>query len=155
MSQKLSDTLSRLYQPPKDGVRQVLALSRKDAERLPRLQSMAVISITSPDRQPANLDGFDHLLRLHFEDIDFLNPRLSKKAQKKIIHAFTSEQAQAIRSFVDAMPNEVASVVVHCEGGYSRSCAVALAIHCLYGYHAETNFLAQANPSVFQVMMMD
>lgn len=31
------------------------------------------------------------------------------------------------RSFIDALPQEIASIVVHCEGGYSRSCAVALA----------------------------
>ncbi|WP_322039860.1 hypothetical protein [Burkholderia diffusa] len=62
------------------------------------------------------------------------------------------EQAQAIHSFVEALPMEVLSVVVHCEGGYSRSCAIALALHWLYGYEAEIEHLSQANPSVVQMM---
>lgn len=153
MSQKLSEAVNRLYKPPKDGVRQVLALSRQDAERLPRLPSVAIISITAPERQPADLDGFEHLLRLRFADVDFLDPGMSVRARKKLAHAFTAEQAKAIRLFVDALPDGVVSVVVHCEGGYSRSCAVALAIHRLYGYHAETKYLCQANSSVVQLMM--
>lgn len=40
-------------------------------------------------------------------------------------------------------------------GGYSRSCAVATALHRLYGYHAELKNLVQANPSIVRVMMGD
>nr|WP_254600644.1 hypothetical protein [Achromobacter kerstersii] len=155
MLQTLAEVVSRLYRPPEDGIRQVLALSRHDAEKLPRLPSIAIISVTSPERPLANLDGFDNLLRLRFEDVDFLSPDISMKARKKLVHAFTAVQAKAIRSFVSALPEEIRSVVVHCEGGYSRSCAVALAIHRLYGYHAETKYLVQANPSVVQLMMAD
>ncbi|WP_306532431.1 hypothetical protein [Burkholderia sp. AU18528] len=65
--------------------------------------------------------------------------------------AFAAEQAQATRTFVEALPDEIASIVVHCEGGYSRSCAIALALHLLYD--ADLEHLVQANPSVVRAMV--
>ena len=153
MVQRLQDVVSKLYKPPADGSRQVFALPRGDAEKLPRLPSIAVISVTAPERPPASLDGFAHLLRLSFADVNFLSPNLSNKSRGKLAHAFTAEQAQAIQSFLEALPMEVVSVVVHCEGGYSRSCAIALALHQLYGYRAEIDHLSQANPSVVRMMV--
>ena len=155
MPQRLQDVIGKLYKPSSDGVRQVIALSRSDAERLPPLPSIAVISVVAPERPPASLGSFAHVLRLSFADVDFLSPNLSNRAQAKLVHAFTEAHAQAIRSFIEALPDEIASVVVHCEGGYSRSCAIALALHRLYGYHAELQQLSQANPSIVRVMMGD
>ena len=155
MTQRLQDVVGKLYKPMANGIRQVFALSRGDAEKLPRLPSIAVISVTAPGRPPASLDGFAHLLRLCFADVDFLKPGLSKKSQGKLVDAFTAEQARAIHSFVNTLPADVVSVVVHCEGGYSRSCAIALALHRLYGYQAEIEHLSQANPSVVRMMMGD
>lgn len=152
MAQRLRDILGKLYRPPTDGLRQVFALSRADAERLPELASIAVISITAPKRPPANLAGFAHVLRLSFEDVDFLNPELSARAKEKLPHAFTAEHGSAIRRFVETLPPEIASVVVHCEGGYSRSSAIAVALHRLFGYHAELPRLSQANPSIVRVL---
>ncbi|WP_432258041.1 hypothetical protein [Cupriavidus sp. TMH.W2] len=151
MPRRLQEIVSKLYRPPV-GVRQVFALSRDDAERLPRLASIAVISITAPERPAAQLDGINHVLRLSFADVDFLRPKLSAKAKAKLDSAFTVEQAQAVRQFVDCLPADIASVVVHCEGGFSRSCAIALGLHHLYGYQVETEQLTQANPSVLRVL---
>ena len=153
MVQRLQEVVGKLYKPPADGARQVFALSRGDAEKLPRLPSIAVISVTAPERPPACLDGFAHLLCLSFADVDFLSPNLSKKSRDKLVHAFTPEQAQSIRSFVEALPIDIVSVVVHCEGGYSRSCAIALALHRLYGYQAEIEHLSHANPSIARIMI--
>ncbi|WP_318036385.1 hypothetical protein [Cupriavidus pinatubonensis] len=148
---RLQDIVSKLYRSPV-GVRQVFALSRDDAERLPRLSSIAVISITAPERQEAQLEGFTHVLRLSFADVDFTNPNLSEKNKKRLVYAFTAEQARAVRQFVDCLPANITSVVVHCEGGFSRSCAIALGLHHLYGYRVEHERLTHANPSVFQVL---
>ncbi|MGY4726795.1 hypothetical protein [Burkholderia pyrrocinia] len=153
MVQRFHEIVCKLYRPPADGSRQVFALPRGDAEKLPRLPSIAVISVTAPERPPASLDGFAHLLRLSFADVDFLSPNLSKKSRDKLVHAFTPEQAQSIRSFVEALPIDIVSVVVHCEGGYSRSCAIALALHRLYGYQAEIEHLSHANPSIARIMI--
>lgn len=152
MAQRLQDILGKLYRPPADGRRQVFAISRADAERLPELASIAVISITAPKRPPANIAGFAYLLRLSFEDVDFLNPELSARAKEKLPHAFTAEHGSAIRRFVETLPPEIVSVVVHCQGGYSRSAAIAVALHRLFGYHAELAHLKQANPSIVRVL---
>ncbi|MGF6511311.1 hypothetical protein [Paraburkholderia sp. 32] len=152
MTQRFQDCIGKLYRPPGDGTRQVFALSRTDAEKLPRLASIAVISITAPDRRAADLNGFEYVLRLSFADVDFLNPNLSKRASEKLVHAFTEQQARAIRSFTIALPPKIVSIVVHCEGGYSRSCAIALGLHRLFGYRVETSHVAQANPSVVHLL---
>jgi hypothetical protein len=110
MTQRLQDVVGNLYRPPGEGARQVFALSRSDAERLPRLPSIAVISITAPERPPANIGGFVHLLRLSFADVDFLNPDLSERTRRKLAHAFTEEHGNAIRSFAKALPEEIAFV---------------------------------------------
>jgi len=152
MTQRLQDVFGKLYKPPPGGIRQVFALSRAEAEKLPQLPSIAVISITAPERPPANIGNFVHMLRLSFADVDFLNPNLSNKARSNLAHAFTAEHGYAIRSFVEALPDEITAVVVHCEGGFSRSCAVAVALHRLYGYQAEPQHLSKANPSIVRVM---
>lgn len=153
MTRRLTGVIAGLYRQPMDGIRQVFALSRAEAEALPRLSWVAIISITAPGRTPADVDGFDHVLRVSFADVDFLSSTLSPRARAALGDAFTTEQAKAIRRFVESLPSEVTSVVVHCEGGYSRSSAVALALHRLYGYRVTLGRIAEANPSVLSVMM--
>lgn len=153
MNQRLKDVVAKLYRSPANRVRQVFALSRAEAERLPRLSFVAVISITAPERPLARVEGFDHLLRLSFADVDFLSPSLSRKAKEKVVYAFTPEQARLVNAFLDMLPDEVSAIVIHCEGGYSRSCAIALALHQLRGYRVEMERLSEANPFVVSVMM--
>lgn len=155
MAQQLQDILSKLYRLPPDGPRQVFAISRSDAEKLPVLPSIAVISITAPERPLACIAEFTYLLRLSFADIDFLNPDLSERARERLAQAFTNEQASDIRQFVETLPEGIRSVVVHCEGGYSRSAAVAVALHHLYGYSASFQHLKDTNPSIIKLMMGD
>lgn len=153
MPLQLKDAIDKLYKPPSDGKRQVLAVSRSVAEKLPRLESVAVISVTAPGRPLASLDGFKQVLRMSFADVDFMNPELSARAKEKLADAFQPEHAEEILRFAEGLPGEVATVVVHCEGGYSRSSAIALGLHRLYGYATDTEELSQANPSVLQIML--
>jgi len=153
MHQRLKDVINHLYHPILQNRRQVFAVSRHEAEQLPRLSSVAIISITTPNTPPAALDGFAYLLRLEFHDVDFLSKELSTRAQAKLSGAFTDNQAALIRRFVEDLPGAVHTIVVHCQGGFSRSCAVALCLHQLYGYRVEADRLQQANPSVIQVLM--
>lgn len=152
MPLQLKDAIDMLYKPPRDGKRQVLAVSRSVAEKLPRLESVAVISVTAPGRPLASLDGFSQVLRLSFADVDFMNPELSTRAKEKLAHAFRSEHAKAILRFVSGLPGEVATVVVHCEGGFSRSAAIALALHNLYGYNTDAMHLRNANSSISRMI---
>jgi hypothetical protein len=62
---------------------------------------------------------------MSFADVDFLNPNVLGKTPEKLVHAFTAEPAQSIHLFVQNLPDEIASVVVRCDGGPSRSCASA------------------------------
>lgn len=152
MSPRLKFIISKLYRPHLAEGRQVFAVSRAEAEQLPRLPMVAVISIIALGRPIASLDGVEHLLRLQFEDVDFLNPDLSRRAKEKLSGAFTTQQADQIRDFVEGIPESIHSIVIHCEGGFSRSCAVALSLHQLYGYQVELERLKHANPSVVQVL---
>lgn len=149
----LDGVVSKLYRPPGHGAaRQVFAVSRRVAEELPRLPSVAVISIAGPTRPFAALDGFENVLRLCFADVDFLAPELSNRARAQLSNSFTAEHAAAIVSFVDGLPDTVRTVIVHCEGGYSRSCAVALGLHQLMGYQTDVCRLAEANKSIWSVL---
>jgi len=150
MTPRLKAVIDELYRPGQH--RKVFALSRSEAESSPRLPTMAVISITAPVKPPANLDGFENLLRLSFADVDHLSANLSTRGREKMSHAFSLSQAEQILSFVDALPHSVLSLVVHCEGGYSRSCAVAFVLQELYGYAPELERLQNANSSVIKVL---
>jgi predicted protein tyrosine phosphatase len=152
MPLQLKDAIDKLYRPPRDGTRQVLAVSRSVAERLPRLESVAIVAVTAPGRLLARLDGIRQVLRLSFADVDFMNPNISPRAMEKLNDAFRPEHAKAIRVFVERLPNKVVTVVVHCEGGYSRSCAIALGLHRLYGYETDARQLVEANPSVVHIL---
>ena len=150
MTPRLKAVIDELYRPAQG--RKVFALSRAEAESLPRLPIMAVISITAPERAPANLDGFEHLLRLSFADVDHLGIELSARALEKVSKAFRVEQAEQVLAFVSSLPPCILSIVAHCEGGYSRSCAVAYALNELYGYAVEVDRLQNANPSVIKML---
>ncbi|MEC5387730.1 hypothetical protein VVD49_18500 [Uliginosibacterium sp. H3] len=152
MSPRLKSVISSLYRPALGKGRRVFAVSRAEAEQLPRLPAVAVVSITAPARPPASLEGFDFLLRLQFEDVDFLNPDLSNRAKEKMSGAFTADQAALILGFVESLPESIHTIVIHCEGGFSRSSAVALSLHRLYDYQVEIDRLEQANPSVVAML---
>jgi hypothetical protein len=118
-------------------VRQVFALSRPGEKKLPQLSSIAVFSATTPERPPANFGEFDHVLSLTFADVEFLSPELSDKVRRNLPHALTETQVQDIRAFIEALPAGIASVLVHCEGGYSPSRGAAVTLHQVYSYAVE------------------
>lgn len=150
MSPRLKQVISALYRP--QFKRRVFALSRREAESLPPLPGVAVISVTSPRLELAKLDGFQFVLRLSFADVDHLSPNLSPRAKAKLGDAFTPEDARQVIAFVEALPPEVRDLVVHCEGGFSRSCAIARFLLEHYGYAAEADRLNDANPSVVTLL---
>lgn len=91
-------------------------------------------------------------MRLSFADVDFLNSEISARAKAKIKDGFTLQQANDIHAFVQDLAPEIRTVVVHCEGGYSRSCGVVLALHKIYGFAVNASSLNQANRSVVTTM---
>lgn len=117
------------------------------------LPGVAMISITAPERPPAKLEGYEYMLRLSFADIDFNRKNLSARAKTKLDEAMRPAHAQQVLDFVGALPGDVHTLLVHCEGGYSRSCAIVSALHTLYGYPVEHERLTDANPSIIELLL--
>lgn len=92
-------------------------MSWADAEQLPALPGLVVISITAPEKLGAALADFERILRLSFPDLYFLSKNISSKASKRPQKAFTRDQAVAVKAFVESLPSETHAIVVHCEGG--------------------------------------
>ncbi|WP_075256683.1 dual specificity protein phosphatase family protein [Herbaspirillum camelliae] len=148
----LHQVLERIFRPSSNAVRQVVAVPRSVAEQIPLVDSVAVISVTAPEKLQASLAAFEHVLRLSFADVDFLSAEMTKRRQAKLKAAFTAQQAGTVLAFVEALPQNIRTIVVHCEGGYSRSCAIALALADIYGYEADRASLGEANPSVLRTL---
>jgi predicted protein tyrosine phosphatase len=112
-----------------------------------------MISITAPDKVMAHVPEYEHLLRLSFADVDFLAEDLSARAAEKLPAAMTRKDAEEILAFVEALPESVHTLLVHCEGGFSRSCGIVKALKQLYRYAVEDERLAQANESVTKAVL--
>lgn len=103
----------------------VLVMNRKKASRFSyanRNIRTAMISITDPDKPDNDIkideNNVAFLLRCKFGDV--VDPNNSESISKK--------QAEEIAAFVKEHKNEVTQIIVHCEGGVSRSSGVAAAI---------------------------
>ena len=153
MSKRIANIISRIYRHPTAG-RQAIALSRADAEHVPLLPGVAMISITAPERLPANLPPYEHLLRTSFSDVEFLSKDLTARARKKLSEAMSTSQASELISYVGGLPDSIHTLLVHCEGGYSRSCGVVAALGKLFEYQVEAERLMKANQSVQTTLIM-
>lgn len=152
MSNRIKDVFAIIYSPLVEGKR-ILALSRADAERIPPLPGVAMLSITAPGTVPANVAGYEHLLRQSFSDVNFVTTNPAAKIQKKTPTAITKEQALEIHDFVQALPDSIHTLLIHCEGGFSRSCGVASALTVVYGFEVEDERLKRANQSVKKMLL--
>jgi predicted protein tyrosine phosphatase len=114
-------------------LKQILYVSRREAESLPGKQNWSLISISDPFHYPASLQhGWHSVLRLEFSDI--LHP-------SKPLVLFSAEDALKIVAFVDqADMAGCEGVLVHCKAGVSRSAAIAKWIAFRYGLASEYSF---------------
>lgn len=104
---------------------QFKVLNRKDAESYscnPTVKSYAVISINEHNEvnnkaNIVNSDALKDILYLFFDDVDRPDP-----------HCMTKEHAEAIKEFVIRWMDEVELIIVHCQGGVSRSAGVCAGI---------------------------
>lgn len=86
-------------------------------------QKEAIISIMTPDIERKNyINSFKHILCLDFYDLDMLH-FIHKKYRNKYIF-FNEEMAIETWEFVHNIKDQVNTLVVHCEGGVSRSPAI-------------------------------
>lgn len=154
MTKRLKCVIAALYRRPDDGIRQMFALSRDEAERLPRPLGCGHLHNRTwpPPCKYRRLRAFatTELRRRRFSQPDALSQ--GARNPRRRLHRRASPGHSAIRR----VPAETRNLGCRSlRGGYSRSCAVALALHRLYGYQVALGRLTQANPSVVSVMMAE
>lgn len=126
-------------------------ISRQEAEKLTGNESMAMISITQPGCEEATLlNGWKSVLRVAFDDND---PKIVRHKQRKTPRiAMTEQQALAIVQFVHENAPVVTGLIVHCQGGISRSAAVAKWISEAYKLPFDIKYELY-NRHVFQLLL--
>lgn len=103
----------------------IITLSRKKVERLTRRLSddkvIGIISISSPDRQPADLTEsvFDGILRLSFHDVE--------NGDTTDVRPMNELDSLDVVNFISDLEPDL--LVIHCEAGISRSCGIAAALN--------------------------
>lgn len=125
-------------------------IDRRRAEhchQLPKpLKRCALISITDPDREEAQLypHAWEGVLRLKFHDVDY------QVGQSYIL--FNKDHAKQVMSFLAKHESDVDSVLAHCEAGISRSAAVSKFVAYVYGLQFPENYMLY-NKHVFRVLV--
>lgn len=115
----------------------VTVMSRQNIEKLDIFFPSIVISITDPLSSPPILkEGSLPLCYLHsvsFRDID---DRIMRDNEGSTFPgAMTPQQADDIVDFVLKHHDKVYDIIVHCEGGISRSRGVAAGLCLLLNFH--------------------
>lgn len=129
-------------------IRTVLALARRDVKPM---TSTALISITAPEDTLPAWKWWTHVLRLVVSDLDRW-PGDSYRSVYGEPLLFSAWHAEAIWSFVRGLPNDVATLLVHCDAGISRSPAVATVIADELGADLQVSRLAQPNKLIMDAL---
>lgn len=123
-------------------------VSRTTAENTPGWNNWAVVSISDPETYlpPVKLmQGWYAVHRVSFHD---LADTTENRANYQI---FDSCRADEIVSFVHAVAPHVEGIMVHCQGGVSRSAAIAKWIAEAYNLPFNHSY-QQYNQDVYWVM---
>lgn len=126
----------------------VIALSREQAQRFHSSDPYVVISLTDALADQPHIPPRPELrdrLALHFDDV---YPEQCIDANgSRIFTEMTAEDARLIAEFVRRWWNKVATIVVHCHAGLSRSTGVAAAIRTQYGLDERDLFEVPRSPN--------
>ena len=126
---------------------QVIALSREEAQRYQSSEPYVVISLTDTDAEHPAISPNAMLrdrLALHFDDI---YPGAALVFGTAELCEMKTEDAQRIASFAHRWWGEVATIVVHCHAGLSRSTGVAAAIRVYHGQDDGDLFESPRSPN--------
>lgn len=103
----------------------ILIASRPGAEVIDQtIPGLSVIAIQDPGSEESKLPNAHRVLRLSFDDIEEFE-RGTACYGGRYLEPISKMQAQAIAAFVDVTEGPL---LVHCDGGVSRSAGVAAAI---------------------------
>ena len=126
----------------------VLALSREEAQRYRSSEPYVVISLTDTDAQPPHIEPNDMLhdrLALHFDDV--YPQHCFDETGARLFCEMSERDAAAIAAFVRRWWGRVATIVVHCHAGISRSTGVAVAIRAHHGQDDSDLYESPRNPN--------
>ena len=104
-------------------IEQVIFTNRRTAEARPGDPAWAVISISQPGDPAQLIDGWHSVHRVEFHDADPDRTTTRKRKEARVV--MDAQQAKQIIKFVKDVAPEVVGIMVHCQGGISRSAAVA------------------------------
>lgn len=104
-------------------IEQVIFVNRRTAETRPGDPAWALISISQPGYPAQLIDGWHSVLRVEFHDAD--PDRTTSRKRKEVRVVMDAKQAKQINKFVNEVAPAVTGIMVHCQGGISRSAAVA------------------------------
>jgi len=122
----------------------IIVLSQDNAEQYSSDKPYAVISITNPTREYANLKiglGLTDVLRMKFWDIND-----AELAKQNNLRYFTEQDADNILNFYDKVKDKVEILMIHCQLGLSRSAAVGAALTKITGGN-ERQFFVDKRPN--------
>ncbi len=133
----------------------VYFLSQFEAEKLLPIPSAGMISITDPDKPPANIVGWDNVYRDTFYDGGYSESTIAAmKSSFRLNYASCIDSAQASQ-LVEHLENLVSSgvtqIFVHCYFGESRSAAIALFLCNKYGFTPSRPIL-KPNETVYELL---
>lgn len=128
------------------------ATQAEDLKSLP--ENCALISINE-EHEPKYPLGVDdqksNVLRVVFSDVG--SEAIEHKG--KFYNSISVDSARQVVNFIKR--NEGKSFIVHCAAGVSRSAAVCLFIHLIYGHELRQHFwhVSQPNPFVLGRLMVE
>lgn len=129
---------------------EVVFLSQKWAEAYQPRPNEAIVSITDRGAQDADLNaGWLAVLRIKFDDVDPVETPL--EAGEDLLQMQVL-QADRIAAFVRKNLTSVATLVVHCKYGQSRSAGVAKAVAEFYGLPFPEEY-EYANDHVYRLVL--
>lgn len=129
---------------------QVIFLSQESAEAYRPQPTEAIISITDDGAEDANLSpDWRYVLRVSFNDVD---PMESPPEPGEDFSPMGDHHADRIAAFVSDHHHLIATLVVHCRYGQSRSAGVAKAIASHHGLQFPDGY-PYANNHVYELVL--
>lgn len=126
-------------------------MSAYEAEKIIALPpNSALISINDEDIDfyPLNVSGKD-VLRLRFTDLRGNQPI---KHKDKWYRPISLDEAHEIITFIEQRPDY--NWYIHCAAGISRSSAVAMFLHIVYGHELKLSFYELSDPNPYMLGLL-
>ena len=109
-------------------IKKVVYLSQLQAERLLPEPNTAMISITNPGETAFLQDGWPMVLKISFADASYDEATIHSYGRMWLLSSYgfpEKKHAETILKFLNNLPDQITTIIVHCGACVSRSAAVA------------------------------